>query len=242
MTSIQKILSFDLSGDYAIFRRPYSTTSPLTYPVPTRTAIAGLLASILGRNRDSYYEEFSYENSRIGIQLLSPIKKMLLGLNLVDTKKGYYLWDIPENPRTQILYEVLKDIHWRIYVWLKYDTSYEDLKRRLESHTTVYTPYLGMAQMLADFKFVKEYNIVERKEGDQDSIATIVPEDYGVKPSPNHRMGRVNLPLYMDDNRTPSYRTMIYDSCTNFDSTTHRIAISNGEYFELDNEVNVILI
>lgn len=233
---IDKLLSFDLWGDYANFRRPYSTTSPLTYPFPTRTAISGLIASILGRNRDSYYEEFSYANSRIGIQLLSPLKKMMLGLNLVDTKKGYYLWDIAENPRTQILYEILKDIQCRIYVWLKSDRSYEELKSRLEAHTSVYTPYLGMAGMIADFRFVKEYTTVKKKEDIQDSITTVVPENYGVMPRAGHRLGRVNMPLYLDINRTPTYQTLIYDSCVNFDPIHHKMTITRGEYFDVDDE------
>jgi len=43
-----KVLVFDVSSDYAHFRQPYSTTSSLTYAIPPRTAIFGLIGAILG--------------------------------------------------------------------------------------------------------------------------------------------------------------------------------------------------
>lgn len=240
MITIDKVLTFDLWGEYASFRRPYTTTSQVTYPFPTRTSLAGLLSSILGFERDSYYEDFSYQKSRMGIQLLSRIKKMSLAMNLIDTKKGYYLWDNPENPRTQIRHEILKDVKYRIYVWLKSDECYEDLLKRLRDHTSFYTPYLGMAQFIANFRFVKEYTSITRKENNEASVLTIAPEEYGVKPVPHHRYGRVNMPCYMDNERNASYRTLEYDSCTNYDAT-HKISITRGEYFEIE-DGNIVLI
>lgn len=240
MSTIDKVLTFDLWGEYASFRRPYTTTSQVTYPFPTRTSLSGLLASMLGFERDTYYEDFSYRNSRIGIQLLSKIKKMSLPMNLIDTKKGYYLWDIPENPRTQIRHEILKDVQYRIYVWLKSDKYYENLRKRLRDHTSFYTPYLGMAPFIANFRFVNEYTSVRRKENKEVSVLTVVPEEYGIKPLSNHRYGRINMPSYMDVERTPSYTTLIYDSCMDYDPA-HQIPITRGEYFEIE-DGNIVLL
>lgn len=243
---IDKLLSFEIWGDYAHFRRPYSTTSPLTYPIPTKTSIIGLMASILGRERDSYYEEFSPLNSRVGIQILSPVRKFSLGVNLVDTKKGFFLWDITENPRTQILFEILKDVYYRIYVWIKSDDIYASLKQNLESHTTIYTPYLGKAQFLANFKFVKEYidGNIKKKRADLTKISTIASEDYGVMASSGHRRGRANMPMYMSIDRVASYQTIVYDLCSDYEPNTHKLTISRGEYYELDDdgELNIVLL
>ena len=41
-----RVLVFDIWGDFAHFRRFETTTSPLTYPFPTGSAIAGYLAAI----------------------------------------------------------------------------------------------------------------------------------------------------------------------------------------------------
>jgi CRISPR-associated protein Cas5h len=43
-----KVLVFDITSDYAHFRKPYTTTSALTYSVPPRTAIVGLVGNIIG--------------------------------------------------------------------------------------------------------------------------------------------------------------------------------------------------
>ena len=58
----EKLLAFDIWGEYGYFRRGYTTTSTVSYPFPSRTTIAGLVSSILGLERDSYYDIFSKEN------------------------------------------------------------------------------------------------------------------------------------------------------------------------------------
>ncbi|HSF51954.1 MAG TPA: type I-B CRISPR-associated protein Cas5b [Nitrososphaeraceae archaeon] len=239
--NISKILAFDVWGEYACFRRPYSTTSPLTFPFPTRTVISGFVAAILGLDRDSYYDDFSNENCKIGINLLSPIRKTYIGQNLIDTKKGFYLWDISENQRTQILFEVLKDVKFRLYLWLKDTTLFQLLENHLNNHTSVYTPYFGLANMLANFHFIDRYKNIKKKEANNTNVSTIVPESFGVKSIPGHRIGRIKMPLYFDKERTPSFDTLIYDTCHDYDET-HQLTITRGEYYQIDDNLNIVLI
>lgn len=39
---------FEVSGRMAMFRKPYTTTSSVSYPFPPPTALAGMIAAILG--------------------------------------------------------------------------------------------------------------------------------------------------------------------------------------------------
>lgn len=39
---------FDVTAEYAHFRRPYAITTALTFPIPTRTALCGLVGAITG--------------------------------------------------------------------------------------------------------------------------------------------------------------------------------------------------
>ena len=48
----KELLIFDIRGEYGHFRKYNTTTSPLTYSIPTRTAIAGILGAILGMERE----------------------------------------------------------------------------------------------------------------------------------------------------------------------------------------------
>lgn len=236
-----KILAFDVWGEYACFRRPYSTTSPLTFPFPTRTAVSGFVGAILGLDRDSYYDDFSNENCKIGINLLSPIRKTYIGQNLIDTKKGLYLWDISENQRTQILFEVLKDVKFRLYLWLKDTTLFQLLENHLNNHTSVYTPYFGLANMLANFHFIDQYENIKKKEANNTKVSTIVPESFGVKSIPGHKIGRIKMPLYFDKERVPSFDTLIYDTCNDYDET-HQLTITRGEYYQINDNLNIVII
>lgn len=79
------LISFDIWGNYAYFRRGYTTTSTLSYPFPSRTTIAGIIAGILGYPRDSYYDYFKKENSKIGLRIMNPIKSVTFTLNYLNT-------------------------------------------------------------------------------------------------------------------------------------------------------------
>lgn len=49
---MDKMLVFDVWGDYAHFRRFYTTTSPLSFPIPPRTALCGLIGAIIGLEKE----------------------------------------------------------------------------------------------------------------------------------------------------------------------------------------------
>jgi CRISPR-associated protein Cas5h len=57
-----EIISFDVGGKMAHFRKYYANNTALSYTVPPRTTLMGLLAAILGRGRDTYYKEMASDN------------------------------------------------------------------------------------------------------------------------------------------------------------------------------------
>lgn len=81
-----KVLSMRIRGKMAHFRRYYSNSSALTYSVPPRTTIAGILAGLLGYERDNYYELFNLDQCHIALTNAAPIKKMVQKLNLLMIK------------------------------------------------------------------------------------------------------------------------------------------------------------
>jgi len=78
-----KILSFRLQGKMAHFRRYYSNSSALSYTIPPRTTVAGMVAGLLGYPRDSYYDTFSLDCCRIALMNGSPVKKQMQKMNLL---------------------------------------------------------------------------------------------------------------------------------------------------------------
>ena len=54
----EKYLVFDISASYGHFKKPYTTTSPLTYSIPTRTAVTGIIAAMLGLGKEEHLKHF----------------------------------------------------------------------------------------------------------------------------------------------------------------------------------------
>jgi CRISPR-associated protein Cas5h len=158
------LLVFDIGGEYGHFRKFNTTSSPLTYPVPPRTALIGVLGAILGIEREvapgkfrkdqaSVHEVFSKEHANIAIQLLNPIKKVNMAFNLLDTgKSGSSFFNITN--RTQIEFELLKDPKYRVFIQLQDNALHSRLAQSLQKRSHYFTPYLGLSQFIADISWV----------------------------------------------------------------------------------------
>lgn len=83
-----KIISFHLKGKMAHFRKYYSNSSALSYFVPPRTTVCGIIAGLLGLDRDGYYEMFSLDNCKIAITSYKPVKKNMQKMNYLMIKSS----------------------------------------------------------------------------------------------------------------------------------------------------------
>lgn len=158
-----KILVFDIGSEYGHFRKFNTTTSPLTYSIPTRSAIVGFLGAILGIEREvsagkfregvmPVAEVFAKKNANISVQLINPVKKVNIAFNLLDTEKNAAsFFNIKQ--RTQIEYELLKNPAFRIFINLRDETIFSELINRIRENRTHFTPYLGLTQFTATVKF-----------------------------------------------------------------------------------------
>jgi CRISPR-associated protein Cas5h len=151
-----QLLVFDIISEYGHFRKFNTTTSPLTYSIPTRPAIVGILGAIVGIEREiaagkfregiiPVAELFAKDKAAIAVQLLNPVNKVNVAFNLLDTEKAASsFFNIKQ--RTQIEFELLKEPSFRIFVNLKDEQLLADLVDRLKENRTHFTPYLGLSQ------------------------------------------------------------------------------------------------
>jgi CRISPR-associated protein Cas5h len=204
-----RCLSFTIRSTWGHFKRVGRSVTKQTYRIPPRTTVAGLLAAIVGADRDSYYDVFGADNSAIAITPLSDLRTVNIpttGLGTdpdqdVTTTAGHwasYQLTYQETDRDRQLhaYEVLADPCYRIDVALEDEAFYDELKRHLRDGTSYYTPSLGKSEYLATIEDVETDRSPTATNGDDfidvDSVVPIslsgaIPQGgvtYGVERSP----------------------------------------------------------
>lgn len=229
----KKLIAFDVWGDYAYFRRGYTSTSTITYPFPSRTSIAGLISAIIGLQKDSYHEIFNQENSKIGLRILNPINKMNINLNYINTKEGFLLSDIKSNPRVQVQAEFLKDVKYRIYVSLNDEKLMEELYSNLKEHKSVYTPCLGISECIADFKLAYDdfFDLNQINGCDIEINSVILKDSYDLIIEPGKKYGIVKSPGFMNSERVVSKFLEFY-----YEENGKPIKIKNGDFYLIGDE------
>lgn len=152
-----KVLVFDIWGRYAHFKKIFATTSALSYAIPSKTALYGYVGAIIGLDKfdNLYLQSFADEDCQIGIQILKPIVMQRISTNLHPHTKGLIKVNQNRKPTT---IEYVYAPKYRIYFQHEDDVLYEQLKQHLEQHTAVYTPSLGLANLLSNFEFIGEYD------------------------------------------------------------------------------------
>jgi CRISPR-associated protein Cas5h len=155
-----KVLIFDLVGKMGHFRKLDTNSSSLSYSFPPRTTLIGLLAGILGMERDEYYERFSPEKCDIGISIRTPIRKLMQTVNYMFVKSKSDLNN--SKGHTQIPIEFIlpsgkdKNLRYRIYFSHTDESIYGELKQRIQLSRFIYPPYLGLSELLGHIEWIGE--------------------------------------------------------------------------------------
>lgn len=239
-----KVLVFDLWGDYGHFRKFYTTSSPLTFSFPPPSTIAGILGAILGAGKEDYLKIFSPDKCKIALKIVKRIKKVRMGLNLINTKGNYWtpvLKITPKSthePRTQIRTEFLKDPYFRIYFIHEDEKILLRLSQLIEEHKSIYTVSLGLSELLAEFKFVGIYDTEKIFDGVAVEIDTpivasnLTPDRFEIEPEKKYF--KEKIPIIMN----PERRIEKYDDVI-FESQGKTIKAQLNTYYKLENGENI---
>ncbi|KXG74361.1 type I-B CRISPR-associated protein Cas5b [Thermotalea metallivorans] len=158
------ILVCDLEGTFAHFRKFYTNSSSLSYAFPPPTTIAGLVAGIMGIERDQYYSILSGKDFRSAVEICYPVRKLIQTVNYVFVTS---LGDVNKvKGSTQVPFELVvgkkiddniySKLRYRLYLTHRDKKIYTELKERLQNHTYVYPPYLGVTECTGKLTFVTE--------------------------------------------------------------------------------------
>lgn len=181
-----RCLSFTISGPWAHFRRVEGNVVKQTYRVIPRTTVAGLVAAILGIERDGYYDLFAPAESAVAVEPVGELRTMNMPMNTLTTSKegmnrlnsrGKLTIGLPDPtmPRQQHNYEVLVDPAYRIDLWLSDDNVYEDLRETLRAGEAHYVPSLGLSEHLANVEYHGEFEVEPGQAAGSVDVDSVIP-------------------------------------------------------------------
>lgn len=173
-----KIIVFDIKGRFAHFRKFYTNSSSLTYGIPPRTTLAGIVAAILGYERDSYYDILGADKLYITSKKMTKTSKIIQSLNYIRADS---IRDII-NPKlhTQIPFEMLtgdEGVCFRVYLSHNDNAIFNEIEERLINRNFAYPPSLGAVNFLSNISYINtiEGNLV--KENNHIEISTPIRTD-----------------------------------------------------------------
>lgn len=144
----------DVWGDFACFSRPDGKVERPDLPVPTPSAVRGILSSIYSKPK-----EFYWQVSRI--EVLNPIRYISFKRNEVKSKMGKKQEPLfTDEERTQRQTVALRDVRYRFAAsicprpdFAGTETQlYEQALRRIRGGKTFVQPALGLKEFVAYFQ------------------------------------------------------------------------------------------
>jgi len=183
-----KTLIFDIFGRMAHFRRFYSSVTSLSYYFPPRNTVIGLIAAILGYDRDSYYKILGRENLGIAVSINNRygLRRLVMNTNYLDTDNISLKRFRGEGKKPTTIEYILpmppeQEVSYRIYtIPLRQELNYiiDELATRIERRKYVYPISLGPANCLAYAELVSssaDIEILKIEDKVSLPLTTVVP-------------------------------------------------------------------
>jgi CRISPR-associated protein Cas5h len=156
-----RLISFKLGGRFGHFLQAEAGASALSYPIPPRTAIIGMIGAVLGLEKDQPQ------------QVLEPMSISLSGgIPMTHWHKAKFRKDPPEALPSKVLraqkaekttkpeQATLISQEWLINpaycVWVSLPAGYcDEFERRLVERRWYYQPCLGISEMMANLEYME---------------------------------------------------------------------------------------
>lgn len=183
----ERCLSLRIRSDWGHFKKYGRTATKQTYNVIPRTTMAGLLAAIVGADRDSYYDVFGATSSAVAIRPESELRTINIPTTGVGTDPDSSAAKKAGSSRSRAItyqdttqdrqihnYEVLVNPAYRLDIAVEDEEFYSDLQARLEASTSVYPPSMGLSEYLATVEYLGEFEPEWLTEADR-TVRSVVP-------------------------------------------------------------------
>lgn len=156
----EKVLIFDLVGSFAHFRKFYTNSSSLSYHFPPRPTLEGIIAAMIGLDRDSYYDLFLPSKCLIAVSTKNSTRTIMQTVNYLSVKgQGDFSG---RGHRTQVPIEIVvpenihEELRYRVYFYHDNIDLTREVGERIRHSNFHYPISLGPANFLCHANFVAE--------------------------------------------------------------------------------------
>ncbi|MEJ6950739.1 CRISPR-associated protein Cas5 [Natronospora cellulosivora (SeqCode)] len=159
---INKVLIFTIKGKVAHFKKYYSNKSSLTYKIPPRTVLMGMVASILKKPRDSYYDLLSPGQAKFGVKIKNKCYTHFECMNYLKEDGGH------TQVRLQLLLPTENTLSYRVFFTHQDESLLDELTANIKENKNGYGLFLGQRQFRAVAEFndlIDEIDIVNNYRG-----------------------------------------------------------------------------
>jgi CRISPR-associated protein Cas5h len=188
--AVERVIGFDLWGRYAHYKKIFATTTALTYPIPVKTAIYGMVGAMIGleKEKNQYLAHFKPGECQIGIQVMRPLAFQRINTNL---RAVFGQMKAGDN-RKPTMMEYVHEPRYRIFITHRDSIIMDDIRMRLQERECIFTPTLGLANLLANFQWVGEWEIKRLRAENSLPIHSVIPRRRLVRLDPQFAFGNGN--------------------------------------------------
>ncbi len=212
------MFAFEIWGKFASFRDPFTISQNISLPIPPKSTIAGMMASILGI--EEYFKDKAFSDFEYSVVTINPIRKKSFSQNYINDytskvqthlnslKKGSFdkisggMRD-KKSPQKPINRELLLDVRYLIFVKR---FRYEDtITEYLQNRVSKFPLYLGNSEFAGNFRFIPFGSVKELQNQKSIKIDSFVLEEdiSNIDFQNGVRYSKISFATKLDKKRTP---------------------------------------
>jgi len=168
----EKVIEMDIWSTYGCFNKSFSNKGGLlTYSIPPKTAVIGLIGAVLGIDFDDYEE---IDNQRV--YLIEKLFDVQISVQaLFDLKTARLVYNNCDKSISNINQDILVNPKYKLFI--SFPDSLKEYERefsqRIRSHQTVYNLYMGRNEFLLNYDFIREFDRRDKTFTSDDDISTL---------------------------------------------------------------------
>ncbi len=164
MNKYEDIIEMDIWSSFGCFTKPFSNKGGLlTYLIPPKTSIIGMVGAILGYDFEDFIQ-LDDDTRRYKIEELYGVLVSIQPLFDLKVKRVTFNSHYGNDPNIMNIHEdVLIEPFYKLYISFPGELKKEknEFLKRLISNETVYNLYMGRNEFFMNYEFVNHYEDVE---------------------------------------------------------------------------------